>query len=306
MANEYDVVIVGGGAAGLTAGMYAARYGLRTAIIERMMGGNQIINVEKIENFPGFPQGISGAELGPLMQEQAMDAGAEFLMTESTGVVLDGPYKVITTDDGDYRARALIVAAGSSLKKLGIPGEEELYGRGVSHCATCDGPLFRGEVVGVVGGGDSAGDEALTLAEYAGRVILFHRGDKLQAQKVIRDRVIGHSEVDVLYNTTVEAILGDSLVTGVQIRNLITNFTDRMNLMGLFVYVGLDPNTKFIRGIVKTDNAGHIPVNIWMETDVPGIYAAGDIRQHSAAQLASAAGDGSTAATAAFRFISSR
>ena len=306
MANEYDVVIVGGGAAGLTAGMYAARYGLRTAIIERMMGGNQIINVEKIENFPGFPQGISGAELGPLMQEQAMDAGAEFLMTEATGVVLDGPYKVITTDDGDYRARALIVAAGSSLKKLGIPGEEELYGRGVSHCATCDGPLFRGEVVGVVGGGDSAGDEALTLAEYAGRVILFHRGDKLQAQKVIRDRVIGHSEVDVLYNTTVEAILGDSLVTGVQIRNLITNFTDRMNLMGLFVYVGLDPNTKFIRGIVKTDNAGHIPVNIWMETDVPGIYAAGDIRQHSAAQLASAAGDGSTAATAAFRFISGR
>jgi thioredoxin reductase (NADPH) len=306
LANEYDVVIVGGGAAGLTAGMYAARYGLRTTIIERMMGGNQIINVEKIENFPGFPQGISGAELGPLMQEQAMDAGAEFLMTEATGVVLDGPYKVITTDDGDYRARALIVAAGSSLKKLGIPGEEELYGRGVSHCATCDGPLFRGEVVGVVGGGDSAGDEALTLAEYAGRVILFHRGDKLQAQKVIRDRVIGHSEVDVLYNTTVEAILGDSLVTGVQIRNLITNFTDRMNLMGLFVYVGLDPNTKFIRGIVKTDNAGHIPVNIWMETDVPGIYAAGDIRQHSAAQLASAAGDGSTAATAAFRFISGR
>jgi thioredoxin reductase (NADPH) len=306
LANEYDVVIVGGGAAGLTAGMYAARYGLRTTIIERMMGGNQIINVEKIENFPGFPQGISGAELGPLMQEQAMDAGAEFLMTEATGVVLDGPYKVITTDDGDYRARVLIVAAGSSLKKLGIPGEEELYGRGVSHCATCDGPLFRGEVVGVVGGGDSAGDEALTLAEYAGRVILFHRGDKLQAQKVIRDRVIGHSEVDVLYNTTVEAILGDSLVTGVQIRNLITNFTDRMNLMGLFVYVGLDPNTKFIRGIVKTDNAGHIPVNIWMETDVPGIYAAGDIRQHSAAQLASAAGDGSTAATAAFRFISGR
>ena len=306
MANEYDVVIVGGGAAGLTAGMYAARYGLRTAIIERMMGGNQIINVEKIENFPGFPQGISGAELGPLMQEQAMDAGAEFLMTEATGVVLDGPYKVIATDDGDYRARALIVAAGSSLKKLGIPGEEELYGRGVSHCATCDGPLFRGEVVGVVGGGDSAGDEALTLAEYAGRVILFHRGDKLQAQKVIRDRVIGHSEVDVLYNTTVETILGDSLVTGVQIRNLITNFTDRMNLMGLFVYVGLDPNTKFIRGIVKTDNAGHIPVNIWMETDVPGIYAAGDIRQHSAAQLASAAGDGSTAATATFRFISGR
>ena len=303
MANEYEVVIVGGGAAGLTAGMYAARYGMRTAIIERMMGGNQIINVEKIENFPGFPQGVSGAELGPLMQEQAMDAGAEFVMTEATSVVLDGPYKVIRTSDGDYRARALIVAAGSRLRKMGIPGEEELYGSGVSHCATCDGPLFKGEVVGVIGGGDSAGDEALTLTEYTERVILFHRGDKLEAQNIIQDRVIRNPRVEVIYNTTVEAILGENLVTGVQVRNKITNFSDRMSLAGVFVYVGLEPNTEFVRGIVKTDNPGHIPVNIWMETDVPGVYAAGDIRQSSAAQLVSAAGDGATAATAAFRFI---
>ena len=306
MANEYDVVIVGGGAAGLTAGMYAARYGMRTAIIERMMGGNQIINVERIENFPGFPQGISGAELGPLMQEQAMDVGAEFVMAEATGAVLDGPYKVIRTSEGDYRTRTLIVAAGSSLRKMGIPGEEELYGSGVSHCATCDGPLFRGEVVAVIGGGDSAGDEALTLAEYTDSVILFHRGDRLDAQKVIQERVIRNPNVEVIYNTTVEAILGESLVTGVQVHNSITNFTDRMSVAGVFIYVGLEPNTEFVRGIVKTDNAGHIPVNVWMETDVPGIYAAGDIRQNSAAQLVSAAGDGATAATAAFRFISSQ
>lgn len=304
MANGYDVVIVGGGAAGLTAGMYAARYGMRTVIIERMMGGNQIINVERIENFPGFPQGISGAELGPLMQEQAMDAGAEFVMTEATEVVLDGPYKVIRTSEGDCRARALIVAAGSSLRKMGIPGEEEFYGSGVSHCATCDGPLFGGEVVGVIGGGDSAGDEALTLTEYTNRVILFHRGDKLDAQKVIQNRVIRNPNVEVIYNTTVEAILGDKLVTGVQVRNNVTNFSDRMSLAGVFVYVGLEPNTEFVRGVVKTDNAGHIPVNTWMETDVPGVYAAGDIRQNSAAQLVSSAGDGATAATAAFRFIS--
>ena len=304
MANEYDVVIVGGGAAGLTAGMYAARYGMRTAIVERMMGGNQIINVERIENFPGFPQGVSGAELGPLMQEQAMDAGAEFVMAEATDAVLDGPYKVIRTSDGDYRARALIVAAGSSLRKMGIPGEEEFYGSGVSHCATCDGPLFKGEVVGVIGGGDSAGDEALTLAEYTDRVILFHRGDRLDAQKIIQERVIRSPNVEIIYNTTVEAILGESLVTGVRVRNKITNFSDRMSLAGVFVYVGLEPNTEFVRGIVKTDNAGHIPVNTWMETDVPGVYAAGDIRQNSAAQLVSSAGDGATAATAAFRFIS--
>ncbi len=306
MANEYDVIIVGGGAAGLTAGMYAARYGMRTAIVERMMGGNQIINVERIENFPGFPQGISGAELGPLMQEQAMDVGAEFVMAEATEAVLDGSYKVIRTSEGDYRARALIVAAGSSLRKMGIPGEEELYGSGVSHCATCDGPLFRGEVVAVIGGGDSAGDEALTLAEYTDSVILFHRGDRLDAQKVIQERVIRNPNVEVIYNTTVEAILGESLVTGVQVHNSITNFTDRMSLAGVFIYVGLEPNTEFVRGIVKTDNAGHIPVNVWMETNVPGIYAAGDIRQNSAAQLVSAAGDGATAATAAFRFISSQ
>ena len=304
MANEYDVVIVGGGAAGLTAGMYAARYGMRTAIVERMMGGNQIINVERIENFPGFPQGVSGAELGPLMQEQAMDAGAEFVMAEATDAVLDGPYKVIRTSDGDYRARALIVAAGSSLRKMGIPGEEEFYGSGVSHCATCGGPLFKGEVVGVIGGGDSAGDEALTLAEYTDRVILFHRGDRLDAQKIIQERVIRSPNVEIIYNTTVEAILGESLVTGVRVRNKITNFSDRMSLAGVFVYVGLEPNTEFVRGIVKTDNAGHIPVNTWMETDVPGVYAAGDIRQNSAAQLVSSAGDGATAATAAFRFIS--
>ena len=303
MATEFDVLVVGGGAAGLTAGMYAARYGLRTAIIEQLMGGNQVINVAKIEDFPGFPQGISGAELAPLMQEQAMDVGAQFLLAEATGIVLDEPYMVVTTTEDNYRAKALIVAAGSSLRKLGIPREEEFYGSGVSHCATCDGPLFSKEVVGVVGGGDSAADEALTLAEYADRVILFHRRDQLRSQKVLQDRILRHPKIDVAVNTVVESILGDDLVAGVEVRNVITNLVDRVNLSGLFIYVGLEPNTDFVRGVLKTDNAGHIPVNLWMETEVPGIYAAGDIRQHSAAQLASAAGDGATAAIAAHRYI---
>ena len=306
LANDYDVVIVGAGAGGLTAGMYAARHGLRTAVIERMMGGNQIINVQTIEDFPGFPQGISGAELGPLMQEQAMNAGAEFIMTEATGVILDGPYRTLATTEGQYRAKALIMATGSSLAKLGIPGEEEFYGSGVSHCATCDGPLFNGEVVGVVGGGDSAGDEALTLTEYADRVILFHRRDRLRAQKVVQDRLFSHPKVDVAVNTVVESVLGNKMVTGVQVRNVITNLVDRVDLSGLFVYVGLEPNTDLVRGILKTDNAGHIPANIWMETQVPGIYAAGDVRQSSAAQLVSAAGDGATAAIAAYRYVSGR
>ena len=306
MAQEYDVAIVGGGAAGLTAGMYAARYGLKTAIVERMMGGNQIINAEKIENFPAFPQGISGAELGPLMQEQAMNAGAEFLMEEATAVALDDPYRIVKTTGGDCLAKALIVAAGSNPRTMGLPKEEELYGRGVSHCATCDGPLFAGEVVGVVGAGDSAADEAVTLAEFVDKVFLFHRGEKMRAQKVLQDRLLAHPRIEVVFNTVIESILGEETVTGVRERNIITNLVDRVDVSGLFIYVGLEPNTEFVRGVLKTDNAGHIPVNVWMETEVPGIYAAGDTRQHSAAQLVSSAGDGATAAIAAFRYISGR
>ena len=304
MASEYDVVIVGGGLAGLTAGMYAARYGLKTAVIERMMPGIQIINVEKIENFPGFPQGISGAELAPLVQEQAMDAGAEILMGETTGLVLDSPYKVLSTTEDSYRAKAVIVAAGSTLKSLGIDREEELYGSGVSHCATCDGPLFSGETVGVVGGGDSGADEALTLAEYADAVILFHRRDQLRAQKVLQDRLLSHPKIDVVLNTEVESIVGESLVSGVRIRNIVTNLVENVKLTGLFIYVGLAPNSEFVRGVVRTDPAGHIPVDLWMSTEATGVFAAGDIRQHSSSQLASAAGDGATAAIAAFRYIS--
>ena len=303
MAVECDVLIAGAGAAGLTAGTYASRLGLKTVIIEHMMGGNQIINVEQIENFPGFPNGISGADLASQMQEQAMNAGAAFVLAEATGLAMDDPYKIVTTSDEDYRTKTLIVAAGSTLRKLGIPGEEEFFGRGVSQCATCDGPLFNGEVVGVAGGGDSAADEALTLAEYAEKVLLFHRRDRLRAQKVLQERVLGHPKIEVDYNTVVESVVGSEIVTGVQIRNVVTNLTERLDVTGLFVYVGLEPNTEFVRGVLKTDNAGHIPVDLWMETSVPGIYAAGDIRQHSASQLASAAGDGATAAIAAHRYI---
>jgi thioredoxin reductase (NADPH) len=306
LANEYDVMIVGGGAAGLTAGIYAARYGLRTAIVEQLMGGNQIINVEKIENFPGFPKGIPGAELAPLMQEQAMNAGADFLMAEATGISLGNPYKTLTTTDGTYSTRTIIIAVGSRLKKMGIPGEEEFEGSGVSHCATCDGPLYMGEVVGVVGGGDSAVDEALSLTEYADRVVLFHRRNRLRAQKALQDKIVRNPRVELAYNTVVESVLGGNMVSGVRVRNVITNLADRVDLQGIFIYVGLEPNTEFIRGIVRADNAGHIAVNAMMETDVPGIYAAGDIRQHSVSQLVSSAGDGATAAIAAFRYISGR
>jgi len=306
LANDYDVLIIGGGLAGLTASIYSARYGLSTGVIELMMGGASIINLEKIENFPGFVEGISGAELGPAAQEQAMNVGVDFIMAEATGIKTDGEYKVISTDSGDYRAKAVIVAAGSQLKHLGIPGEEEFNGRGVSHCATCDGPMFMGETVGVVGGGDSAADEALTLTEYAEKVMVFHRRDELRAQKILQDRLLRNPKIEMVWNAELQEIIGEDTVSGVKVKNVVTNHEETIGLTGLFVYVGLEPNSGIASAVSKTDNAGHIDVNLSMETSTQGVYAVGDIRQSSARQLVASAGDGATAAVGAFNYIRSK
>ena len=306
MANDYDVLIIGGGLAGLTASIYSARYGMTTGVIELMMGGASIINLEKIENFPGFVEGISGAELGPAAQEQAMNVGVDFIMAEASGIKTDGDYKVVSTDSGDYRAKAVIVAAGSQLKHLGIPGEEEFNGRGVSHCATCDGPMFMGETVGVVGGGDSAADEALTLTEYAEKVMVFHRRDELRAQKILQDRLLRNPKIEMVWNAELQEIIGEDTVSGVKIKNVVTNHEETIGLTGLFVYVGLEPNSGIAAAVSKTDNAGHIDVNLSMETSTQGVYAVGDIRQSSARQLVASAGDGATAAVGAFNYIRSK
>ena len=289
----------------MTAGLYAARHGMRTGIVERMMGGASIINVEKIENFPGFPEGIMGADLAAMTQEQAMTSGAEFIMGEVSGISADGNYRVVNADAGELRAKAVIVAAGSTLRMLGVPGEEEFMGRGVSQCATCDGPLYSGETVAVVGGGDSATDEALVLAQYADKVLLFHRRDEFTAQKELVNRVLSEPKIEVVWNTVIEEVLGENTVSGVRTTNLATGAQEARELSGLFVYVGLVPNSPLVDGLLETDGGGHIPVNVSMETALPGVYAAGDIRQHSSSQLVSAAGDGATAAIAAFRYISS-
>ena len=289
----------------MTAGLYAAHHGMRTGIVERMMGGASIINVEKIENFPGFPEGIMGADLAAMTQEQAMTSGAEFIMGEVSGISEDGNYRVVNADAGELRAKAVIVAAGSTLRMLGIPGEEEFMGRGVSQCATCDGPLYSGETVAVVGGGDSATDEALVLAQYADRVLLFHRRDEFRAQQALVNRVLSEPKIEVVWNTVIDEVLGENTVSGVRTTNLATGAQEARELSGLFVYVGLVPNSPLVDGLLETDGGGHIPVNVSMETALPGVYAAGDIRQHSSSQLVSAAGDGATAAIAAFRYISS-
>ena len=306
MSGQYDIAIIGAGTAGLTAGLFAARYGMRTVVMEQMGSGGQVLNAEHIENFPGLTSGISGFEFGQLLQEQAEAASATFEIEEATGLRLEEPFRVLSTYDGEYRVKAVIVAAGSTLRRLGVSGEEPFHGRGVSYCATCDGAFFADQVVAVAGGGDSALDEAETLTKFASEVILFHRRDSLRAQQVLQDRVLSHDKVRVLWNTVVEEVLGNGEVSGVRTRDVVTGETSQVDLSGLFIYVGLEPNTRFLQDLLLMDNAGHIPTDPWMATEVPGVYAAGDIRQHSAAQLITAAGDGATAAIAAFRYIQGR
>jgi thioredoxin reductase (NADPH) len=301
--GEYDLLVVGAGLAGLTAAMYGARFGLRTAVVEHMASGGQILNVEKIENFPGFPQGVAGFDLGPLVQEQAEAAGASFIMDTATGLDASPDRLVLRCDSGTYPTSALIVAAGSSLRSLGIPGEAEFMGKGVSHCASCDAPFFVGKDVCVVGGGDSALDEAAVLAASGvGHISVVHRGTAFdRAQRAAVERLAGYSNVETLFDTQLVGIAGGDTVTSVELR---ANGSMRTrDVAGVFVFVGLEPNSAFLQGVVDLDGTGHVKVDATLRTSVPGVYAAGDIRQNAAGQLASAAGDGASAATFAARYL---
>ena len=304
--SRYDVVIVGGGAAGLTAGLYACRAGLRTTLLERMMTGGQVINAEKIENFTGFAEGISGSEFGALLLDQAMAYGLEVQLSEVTGLRHQEPYWAVETDGGELLTRCVIIAGGSTLKQLGVSGEKELHGAGVSYCATCDGAFFMDQTVCVVGGGDSALDEAIVLTGFASRVIIFNRDEGFSGQRVLQDRVLSNPKIEVRWNTVVDAILGDGQVAGVAVTDVASGETSRIDLSGVFIYVGLEPNSSFLQSLLPLDNAGHVPTDLWMRTPLPGLLAAGDIRQNSAAQLVTAAGDGATSAIAAQRYIEGR
>lgn len=304
--REFDLVVIGAGVAGLTAAMHAGRCGLRVAVVERMGVGGQIAAAERIENFPGFPQGLSGAELGPILHEQAEAAGAEFILDTVESIAIDGARRMVQCASDEIKARAVIVAAGSTPRSLGVPGEEAFLGRGVSHCASCDGHFFSGQEVCVVGGGDSALDEAIVLAEHAARVAVVHRGPTLEAQHVLVDRAAAADKIEITLSTAVEEIIGTDSVSGVRLRDLTAETTYERSLKGVFVYVGLEPNTAFLRGALALDPSGHIETDIMMCASVPGIFAAGDIRAHSVAQLAAAAGDGATAAFAAWRYLTQR
>jgi thioredoxin reductase (NADPH) len=300
---SYDVIIIGSGLAGLTAGLFAARHGLSTLIMEANIPGGHLISIEKIEDFPGFPDGIAGYDLCPTVQRQAADYGAEFERAEVIGLAMQDRFWSVVTEDGQHLAKAVIVATGSTLKELGVPGEAKLMGRGVSHCASCDGPLYDGQVVAVVGGGDSALQEALALTNYTEQVIVFHDGEDFSAQQSYRRRVLDNAKIIPRYRTVVEEVLGDEGVTGVRVRDLVTNETSQVDLKGLFVYVGMKPNTELLKDLIALSATGQVPTDVSMQTERPGLYAVGDIREHSSAQAVSAAGDGATAAIAAHRYI---
>jgi thioredoxin reductase (NADPH) len=314
--RDFDLVIVGAGVAGLTAAMFAGRYGLKLAVVEQLGAGGQIINAERIENFPGFPQGLGGHELGPLLHEQAEAAGAEFVLDTVQGLEVQGlevqaleasgAHRIVRCAGESLRAPAIIIAAGSALRPLGLAGEETFLGRGVSHCASCDGAFFAGLEVCVVGGGDSALDEALVLADHAARVTVIHRGESLDAQHALRNKAAANGKIEIVLQTVVKEIVGADAVSAVRLRDLATGATHQREVRGVFVYVGLEPYTAFLRDVLALDATGHIETDINMRTSLAGVFAAGDIRQHSVAQLAAAAGDGATAAISAFRYLTSR
>jgi thioredoxin reductase (NADPH) len=298
LGNDVDIAIAGGGLAGLTAGMFAARLGHTVTILTGIAPGGLLLSIEQIEGVPGFPDGVPGYELCPIAQEQAEQAGAGFLTSEAEGLERDGDRWVLRSADGDVRASAVILATGSRLRALGVPGEQELAGHGVSHCASCDAPLLRDKVAVVVGGGDSGLQEALTLAGPLQRVVVVERGEELTAQDTYVRRVRENDAIEVRTGTEVTEIVGDRTVTGVRTAG------EEIACDAVFVYVGLDPNTDFLDGGLALDEHGRVPTDTQLRTELPGVLAAGSLRSDTLFQAASAAGDGAAAAKAAHRYLS--
>jgi len=302
--KEYEIVIIGGGPAGLAAGLYAARARRKTVLLEKGVIGGQIALTELVENYPGIPS-INGFDLAQAMLNQAESYGLEVEYAETTGIEQEGRLWLVRTAEDEYVAKAVIVTAGADYNKLGVPGEERLTGRGVSYCATCDAAFFKEQHVAVVGGGDAALDEGLFTTRFADKVTVFHRRDKLRASAILQERAFANPKMEFVWNTVVTEILGEDAVTGVRLHNRETGEESTMDVAGVFIFIGQHPNTGFLGGLVPLDEGGHALVSEWMETELPGLYVAGDARRNSARQVVSSAGDGATAAIAAEHYLSS-
>ncbi|MCA9853305.1 MAG: thioredoxin-disulfide reductase [Dehalococcoidia bacterium] len=299
-----DVAIIGGGGAGLTAAIYAARARRRTVVYEKAVTGGQIGTTDRVDNYPGFPDGVNGFELAERMRRQAEHFGAEMRYVEVNAVLPqpDGTFE-IETAEGTDTARAVIATGGADYNHLNVPGETEFTGKGVSYCATCDGAFFKDQEVAVVGGGDAAIDEALFLTRYASRVHVIHRRDELRAGAILQEKAFASPTIDFTWDTTVEAIEGHAEVEHLRLRNVKTGREEPMEVAAVFIFIGQTPNSHLLRGLVDMDEGGHAIVDLEMRSSRPGLFVAGDLRSLAARQLISAAGDGATAAITAERYL---
>jgi thioredoxin reductase (NADPH) len=303
--RDFDVIIIGAGAAGMSAALFATREKLKTLLIERSTFGGQIANAETIENYPGLTEHIRGIDLAVNMLDQTKPYGLQMVFTEVEALHVEPRPFTVDTGMDTYTGRVVILACGSSLKRLEVAGEVDFEGRGVSYCATCDGAMFHEQPVAVVGGGDSAIDEALYLTELVSKVTVIHRSDRLRATQVLQERAMAHPKIEWRWSTTVEGIEGSEQVERLRLQDVRTGTTSVLPVAGVFIYVGLQPNTDFLQGVVPLDGGGHVLVNQRLETEIPGLFAAGDLRQYSARQVIASAGDGATAAVFAMQYLRS-
>ena len=300
---DYDLVIIGGGPAGLTAGLYAARARLNAVLIEKVVPGGQVVTTDWVENYPGFPEGISGPDLVQKMTEQAKRFGLDIKANEVAALDLSDPIKKITLSDGMITTHTIIIATGASPKKLGVPGEDTFLGKGVSTCATCDGPFYRDLVVAAVGGGDTAVQESLFLTKFARKVYLVHRRDRLRAAAILQERALANDKIEFICDSVIAGINGLTNVETVSVKNVKTGDITELSVDGCFIWIGILPNTAFVPELVRLDEHGFIAVDNNMQTSVPGVYAAGDVRGTPLRQIATAVGDGAIATFSAEHYL---
>lgn len=299
----YDVIIIGAGPAGMTAAVYASRANLTTLMIERGIPGGQMANTEAVENYPGY-ESVLGPDLSNKMFEHAKKFGADYAYGDITEIINDQPYKTVIAGDKKYQAKTIIISTGAKHKTIGVPGEEELAGRGVSYCAVCDGAFFKDRELIVVGGGDSAVEEGVYLTRFASKVTIIHRRDELRAQKILQNRAFKNEKVDFIWNTIPKSINErDGKVGSVSLENVKTGEIFEKEAAGVFIYIGLEPLSEPFKALGITNEEGYIPTNENMETSIPGIFAAGDIREKTLRQIVTATGDGSIAAESAQAYI---